>query len=100
MINLEKYYPQKLTLTDAVCICQETLGSLQHTQQPELLPFYILQKIMMYSYKCRTSILQILQNTVDADLDSDYGDEESDSAGDKRTNYVHPMDGLLAHTLC
>ena len=57
MVDLEKYYPQKLTPEDAVCIRKETLGSLQHTKQPEMLPFYIMQKIMMCNLKCRTRIL-------------------------------------------
>ena len=57
MVDLEKYYPQKLTPKDAVCICKETLGSLQHTEQPELLPYYIMQRMMMCNLKCRARIL-------------------------------------------
>ena len=68
MVDLEKYYPQKLTPKDAVCIRQETLGSLQHTENPELLPFYIMQKIMMCNYKCRTYILRHPQSGDDPRL--------------------------------
>ena len=100
MFDLEKYYPRKLTRSDAVCIRQETLGSLQHTEQPELLPYYIMQKIMMHNYKSRTNILHSSQNNADTDSD---GDDYFDAVEDL-TSYtlcdVHPMDGLLALIHC
>ena len=52
-VDLERYYPQKLTSIDALCIRKETLGSMQHTEQPELLPYYM---IMMHNYKSRTNM--------------------------------------------
>ena len=96
MTDIEKYYPQKLTLTDAVCICHETLGNLQYTEKPELLPYFILKKIMMCNYECRTNILHTRTNI------STDSHEESDSnlKGDQVTNYVHPQDGLLALLHC
>ena len=107
MVDLEKYYPQKLTPKDAVCNHQETLGSLQHTENPELLPYFIMQKIMMCSYKCRTHIFHHPQSDADTDFDSDNDDkeeEETDSENHQMTTYtvhdIHPMDGLLALIHC
>ena len=96
MTDIEKYYPQKLTLTDAVCIRHETLGNLQYTEKPELLPYFILKKIMMCNYECRTNILHTSTN-----ISTDSREEsDSNSKGDQVTNYVHPQDGLLALIHC
>jgi len=104
MIDLEKYYPQKLTPTDAICIWKETLGILEYTEQPELLPYYIMQKIMMHNYKRRRNILRTSHSSTDADSDSDDEDEESESENNLMTGYnltdIHPMDGLLALIFC
>ena len=103
MVGLEKYYPQKLTTADAVCIRKETLGSLQHTTQPELLPYFIIQKIMMHNYKSRTNILHNPQSNADIDSDSD-DDDDDDQFFDAKDNLtvsdVHPMDGLLVLIHC
>ena len=105
VINLEKYYPQKLTPTDAVCIRQETLGSLQYKEQPELLPYFLMQKIIMCNYECRANILCIPQNIADSDSNSDDNDTNSDPEDLVHLrlmtlNDVHPMDGLLALMHC
>ena len=96
MTDIKKYYPQKLTLTDAVCIRHETLENLQYTEKPELLPYFILKKIMMCNYECRTNILHTSTN-----ISTDTHEEsDSNSKGDQVTNYVHPQDGLLALIHC
>ena len=77
-VKLEKHYPQKLVPKDAVCIRQETLKRLQYTEQPELLPYYIMQKIMMHNYKSRANILRNTQNSNRTDTDSDDTDTDSD----------------------
>ena len=70
-----------MTPTDAVCIRQETVRkSLQQTEQAELLPYYIMQKIMMHNYKSRTNIL-CSQSSADIDSESDddqFFDAEED----------------------
>ena len=96
MIDVQRYYPQKLTPTDAVCLRKETLGSLQYTEQPELLPYFIMQKIMMHNYKSRTYILHDPRSIADICSDSDDEDEHSES----KYQDVHPMDGLLALIHC
>ena len=108
MIDLDKYYPQKLTPTDAVCICKETLESCQYIEQPELLPYYIMHKIMMHNYKSRTNMLRSPPNSADSDSDSDNDDDDDDQNSDTAENCgqiitlrdVHPMDGLLALIHC
>jgi len=103
MVGLERYYPQKLTTADAVCIRQETLGSLQHTTQPELLPYFIMQKIMMHNYKSRTNILHNPQSSADIDSDSDDDDDDDqffDAKDSLTVSDVHPMDGLLLLIHC
>ena len=86
MVKLEKYYPQKLGPKDAVCIRQETLKRLQYTELPELLPYYIMQKIMMHNYKSRASILRNTQNSDNTDTDSDDSESEVE---DDQINDTH-----------
>ena len=110
MVDLYKYYPQKLTPTDAVCICKETLEIFQYTEHPELLPYYIMQKVMMHNYKSRSNMLCSPQKSADSDSDSDDDDDDDDDdqnsnpAGDcgqiATLRDVHPMDGLLALIHC
>ena len=107
MLNLEEHYMQKLTLTDAVCVCLESVGSLQRTERPKLLPYFFMQKIMMHNYKSRKYILHNPQGNANTDYKDDnyYAQEqltlheENDWSG-YTYNRVHPMDRLLALILC
>ena len=108
-LGLLKYYPQKLTLQDALLIRQETLGNQQCTSM-EWLPYFILQKLMMHDYQCRGVLFQdrttsrslALTNPSQQHDDFDDFDDFDDSptngvlSSESALSIVNPMDGLLA----
>ena len=110
-LDLLKYYPQKLTLHDALLIRKETLSNKPCTKF-ELLPYFILQKLMMHDFKCRgvvfknettsnsLTLAKPSQQHDDFDEFDDFDDNvvSSSSGGDILT--VNPMDGLLALLHC
>ena len=56
-LELLKFYPQQLKLQHALLIRHETLGN-KPCSKTELLPYFILQKLMMNDYLCRGVLLQ------------------------------------------
>ena len=109
-LDLLKYYPQKLTLQDAVLIRQETLGDKQ-CDKLELLPYFILQKLMMHDYQCRgvifkertaSSSLALTKPSQQRDDFDDFDDiddlfnDPPSMSSSAESALVHPMDGLLA----
>ena len=57
-LKLEHKFPQKLSLRDAMTISAETLGNANTTDQFEILPLLILQKMMMSDRRCRSCLFQ------------------------------------------
>ena len=113
MLELSEYFPQKMSLEQALEVRRETLdatqahGSGQQNQcsNPCLYPFLILQKIMSFDFRCRmmltrpTSIAseQKEVHKQSDDSDSSISDDEID---DEDTSCLHPLDGLLAVLHC
>ena len=105
-LGLLERYRQKLTLQDALLVRQETLGGKQCAKL-ELLPYFILQKLMMHDYQCRGVLFQErttssshafakrLQQRDDFD-DFDEKPPSESSSSEGASSKVHPMDGLLA----
>ena len=98
-LNLSQYYPQKLTLSHALCITQETLQSTECTD-PKKLCIYILEKLMSYHYKCRADLFKQEQEENDDDDDDIFRRKSGKSKGSKTSNSIHPMDSLLALIHC
>ena len=99
-MDLMKYYPQKLSLQQALCIRQDTRGE-KKCHNPKLLPFYILHKIMSYDYHCRADLLPMPKPLSDDESDDDSSSAVSWTlALDYIYVEVHPMDGLLAVLHC
>ena len=69
-------YPQKLQLIDALVIRDELLGNVTSTNDPFILPYLIMQKIMMFDYR-RLPMF-----------------------GDDGEAHIHPMDSFLALLHC
>ena len=92
-IGLLKYFPQKLSVRDAIEIPEDTLQDVPPTS--DLYPFVMLQKIMEFDSKCRI----VLENEMPEYYDYE---DDSDSESSERVNYgsLHPMDGLLALIHC
>ena len=97
-LNLSQYYPQKLTLSHALCIAQDTLQSIKCTD-PRKLYLYILEKLMSYHYKCRADLFKPEQEESDDD-DDDIFKRSVKSEVSKTSNSIHPMDSLLALIHC
>ena len=106
-LDLMGHYPQKLSLNDALCIRPEMLGKEQRTDSKELY-LHLLQMIMAYHHKCRTSLCvseeqlnSFMCNSTDEASDSfdDLFDnaEEEESVSDHN---IHPMDSLIALLHC
>ena len=70
-MNLTDKYPQKLSLRDAMTIRQETLGTVHTTDQLAVLPYLVLQKMMMCDQRCRSC----LYKPTKSDSTSDSGIE-------------------------
>ena len=80
-MNLTDKYPQKLTLRDAMTIRQETLGTVHSTDQLAVLPYLVLQKMMMCDHRCRSCLFK------------PTGNSTSDSG-------IHPVDCMLIILHC
>ena len=103
-MNLTDRYPQKLSLRDAMTVRQETLGTLHTTDQLTVLPYLILQKMMMCDQRCRSCLYKVSASTAqskptgnDSDSDSELSDSDSDNMDD---NGLHPVDCILTVLHC
>ena len=119
-----QYYPQKLTLQDALAIDRHGLATKTTTYDPcELLPI-MLEKMKMSNYNCRKVLLYgkkkdkdnmnkvgVVDDDSDDDCDgeSEEDNENADDSDDNDDNVnsteeyeivVHPMDGLLTLIHC
>ncbi len=105
-LGLLDFYPQGLKMNDALTIRQETLGDEQ-CNNLELLPYFILQKLLMHDYQCRSVLFQ--QKTPSGKISlakpqqqhDDFDDFSDVSSLSKGTlSEIHPMDGILALLHC
>ena len=88
-----KYFPQKLSVRDAIEIREDTLQDVSPTS--DLYPFLMLQKIMAFDSKCRITFpVERSKLQSDSEEESDSEDESSEARS------LHPMDGLLALFHC
>ena len=102
-LNFLKYFPQGLTLQDALVIDRHNLASECSTHNPfQLLPI-MLEKIKMSNHNCRKVLLygKSNENKIVEVTSVDYDpDDDMDWASQKDEVLVHPMDGLLALVHC
>ena len=83
-------YPQKLSLRDAMTIRQETLGTVHTTDQLAVLPYLILQKMMMCDQRCRSCLFKTLPSKP----------TNSTSDSDIELSSLHPVDCMLIVLHC
>lgn len=104
-LGLAEYYPEKLSLNDALRIQSETLGRDKCTDLKNL-HLHIMQKIMAYHHQCRSNLYSqkqqknfSSQQLVEGDYFSDMfnDDTKEDSV---HIHKIHPMDSLLALLYC
>ena len=103
-MKLTDKYPQKLSLRDAMTLRQDTLGTVHTTDQLPVLPYLIIQKIMMSDQRCRSCLYKVSSSTQatqskpnDSDSDSWLSDSDSDDMDDNR---LHPVDCMLTVLHC
>ena len=96
-MNLHKDFPQKLSFKEAVTIRKETLGTIHTTDELPLLPYLILQKIMMCDQRCRSPLFKVPSQSQPTDSDSELSDSDSVDANEDR---LHPVDCILAVLHC
>ena len=98
-MGLTNKYPQKLSLRDAMTIHQGILETKQTTDQLSVLPYLIIQKIMMCDQKCRSCLFEVTKQKTFAGNGNDdiSSDSESDDEDDTR---IHPVDCMLAVLHC
>ena len=103
-LKFVKYFPQKLTLREALVIDSNGLASRSSTTDPDQLLPIILEKIKMSNYNCRKVLLYGKKEVDDIqdgfNDDGDNGDNRDISEDDDEEVLIHPMDSLLALIHC
>ena len=123
-LGLTDFFPQKLTLRDALEIREDVLKGFHQGREetitdpkndnedahkrvqctdPKLFPFLILQKIMAFDYNSRTKLICSSLAAKDSKrvrTDEDESEDDDDNDNDGGTMTIHPMDGLLALLHC
>ena len=89
-VGLSDYFPQKLSLRDAIQVREDVIND----SNPSLYPFIMLHKIMGFDSKCRMRFTSESSKSQDSEEESDSEDERSEA------NSLHPIDGLLALIHC
>ena len=93
-VGLTDYFPQKLSCRDAIQIRDDTIQPFNDDTN-QIYPFILLQRIMAFDSKCRSTFhgLQHKESVSEDDSNSDSDESEN---GDS----IHPVDGVLALILC
>ena len=94
-IGLETYYPQKLTLTDALTLRGETLN-INHCTDPKKWYLHVLQNVMAYHHQCRSIAELPMKANDNIQSDNPFVKKMEKTQSLK----IHPMDCLLALILC
>ena len=96
-LNFNQYFPQKLTLEDALVITNRNEASNSNgiTYNPHHLLHVMLELIKMSSYRFRNVLLCNDKASSNSDADSDASENE-----DTNEVLIHPMDALLALIHC
>ena len=89
-MGLVEKYEQKLQRTDALLIRQKMLGNITYTNNPHMLPYLILQKIMTFDYRRLPMLCASAPNEFGVTVDPNV-DEETQ---------IHPLDSFLALLHC
>ena len=89
-MKLTDKYPQKLSLRDAMTLHQDTLGTVHTTDQLPVLPYLIIQKIMMSDQRCRSCLYKVSSSTTQG--------KPNDS--DSESSSLHPVDCMLTILYC
>ena len=100
-LGLLEYFPQKLSLQDALQIREDTLQSEYHQSGSEQKigdaphAFVMVQKILSFDHRCRMAYsFNDKPAECDAASDSNSDDDETDDSS------IHPLDSLLALLYC
>jgi len=84
-LGLTNKFPKQLKLKDAVMLRQELLGNVKCTEQIEMLPYLMLQKIFMFDSRSRSVLFKGKLNNPSIL---------------KEVEKIHPIDGILILLHC
>ena len=98
MLGHAAFFPQKLTLQDALLIRQNKSDRYNGTFDPHQLFYLMIEKIMMSNYECRKVFLFAQCTKDDEQEQNEEDDDEELEVSFKKI--VHPMDGLFALIHC
>ena len=97
-LQFTKIFEQKLHLKDAITIRETALPTAEDSNDPFVLPYIILQKIMMSDRKSRNSLLnQQSEESRNSDDDDDSSEGEMNATDRKQ---FHPVDCMITLLLC
>ena len=102
-IGLKDMYPQQLSIQQSLVIEEESKGDMKSTSDARLLPYYILQKVMMHDLNCRSVLLTDPTSDSDSDSNSDTFVTPPQSISELEgitNNTFHPMDILISIFHC
>lgn len=85
MLGLKNKFPKKLGISDAMLIRNETLENTESTDQTEILPYLLMQKILMFDLRSRASL---------------YKGRVYGSSGLENIEEIHPIDCLIVLLHC
>ncbi len=104
-LNLKKFFPQTLTLQDALTINERMLDDSYHTFNAHQLLFLILEKINMSNLNGRNVLLKkkktnskVCKQRKDDIADGDYGGSNQEE--EEQEILIHPLDSLLTLLHC
>ena len=86
MLGLTNKFPKKLKMKDARMLHQDLLGNIKYTENIEMLPYLVLQKIFMFDYRSRSVLFKGKPNITSVYL--------------KDIMKIHPLDCLLVLLHC
>ena len=98
-MKLTDKYPQKLSLRDAMTIRQDTLGTVHTTDQLPVLPYLIIQKIMMSDQNCRSCLYKESSSTTQSNPTDSDSELSSFHPVDCMLTVLHCCDDILRHQL-
>jgi len=84
-MGLTQRFPRKLKISNAMRIREDTLGNTLETEDGNVLPHLVLQKIMMFDSRCRESL---------------YKGKINGSSALANVEEFHPLDVILIILLC
>jgi hypothetical protein len=100
VFDLKKYYPQKLTLLQALKVKQDSFEGSQVCSDRKVYPFMILKKILSFDYKCFVELTNLVINDMEWMNQQLKTAEFVEVKEEKLEASINPLDGLITVLAC